>query len=229
MRILSTDSLLAAIGDLGFLLFVAFAFLSWLINAVGAKNKKNQPNRARRQPQRPPRGRDKQLQNEIDQFLAQVKGRAAGEKPLDVVEIRERKPRRRPVSKQPPPLPEKPARKQKPGNRLSKQHLRDSEKELGSSVRKHLAAHMEPDNVDLQVENYLAHDVQASVSEHLGRFAAEESKTTATRLETTTGVTSPAVGVTPAAMLQLLQSPQGIRQAILLSEILQRPRALRRR
>ena len=70
------------------------------------------------------------------------------------------------------------------------------------------------------VEEHLSHDVDKSVMQHLGTFGGREPRQAAKpRQDMLAG---------PSAIVELLKSRHGIRQAVILSEILSRPKTRRR-
>jgi hypothetical protein len=127
------------------------------------------------------------------------------------------------VQRQPAP-PNRPnsRKKRKPGAEFADRH-RAGRADLGSNVRSHLAEHMQTGTVDSSVQRHLAHNVNQSVVEHLGDTggASPTAGTAATVLRRRTSADA-------AGILHLLRSRQGIRQAILLNEILSRPKSRRR-
>jgi len=89
--------------------------------------------------------------------------------------------------------------------------------ERGSSVSEHVDQHMHTSTIADHVEEFLDHDVNASVEQHLGQ------RTTA----------SPEVsrdqGKSVSAIGQMLRDPDSVRRAIILNEVLMPPKALRSR
>ena len=79
--------------------------------------------------------------------------------------------------------------------------------------------------VEMQVQNYLPRDVDQEVSQHLGTFAAQTSAAGGASTDSTERRRSV---VSASELLQELRSPGGVRRAIMMREILERPLALRR-
>jgi len=146
---------------------------------------------------RPPRPRDTHLSNEIDNFLQEVTG--SGRK----------KPKKTPL----------PKRTQPNSSTVERRPARDSNR-LESGIPSHLADSTE-NRISHQVEDYLKHDVNERVTEQLGSFSGGDTAlSTATPLRRT----SPAGA---RKIVDLLRDPVGIRQAIVINELLSRPKALR--
>jgi len=90
---------------------------------------------------------------------------------------------------------------------------------LGEGVRTHVASHLETRNVDTKVERDInagvRRDIESKVQKDVGTDLGKDTTRTAQRTE----------AVHP--LMQALRSPQGVRQAILMAEILDRPKSLR--
>lgn len=227
-------------------LFFGVTFISWVINLFTA-------NQAKQKVQRRGNGEGQraEVQQELDRFLRQNDAASAPPPPRDQAEPRRppppagRKPRQEqvgagggnagnqgkrrekqqpqggtgkragdskknrqqpPRTQQPqPPVAEAAAVPSRPGEQLSARHVQSS---IGASVQRDLP-----------------HQVDLAVSSHLGNFNAEgtTSQGQQARADTTSRRVAPA-----AALVQLLRSPEGVRQAVLLNEILKRPRILDR-
>jgi len=82
-----------------------------------------------------------------------------------------------------------------------------------------VATHLETRNVDAQVQRdvdaAVQRDINSNVERDVGTNLGKDSTRTTQRAES----------VHP--MIQLLRNPQGVRQAILMSEILKRPKSLK--
>jgi hypothetical protein len=81
------------------------------------------------------------------------------------------------------------------------------------------------ERVAAQTSQHLPHAVDQAVAQHLGVFAADTSSTTGSG---STSTSRTAARIPAVALLQALRSPGGVRQAVMMQEILQRPLALRR-
>jgi hypothetical protein len=224
--------------DIGSLFAVAFlliSFVGWIMNLISAQNPPPQPNR---QPQRP-RQRDRKVQTEIETFLQEAMGRRAPPQKKESpqgIEIIDSPPARRP----PPPVPtgggrmpaSPPAVREsqapptpplvRPGPGMTGRESVVSA-DLGSNLRSHLHDHMGP-RIGEQVDVHLPHAVAASITSHLGAFRAD-GKTTPPVAPLLIRASAPGGEVALAAELR---TPAGMRKAIVLQEILSKPRALRR-
>jgi hypothetical protein len=87
---------------------------------------------------------------------------------------------------------------------------------LGSGVSAHLSDYMQPARIDQQVDRNLPHSINASVQQHLGMFGAGLVESGAKRTEAA------------QAIVDMLRNRAGVRQAILLNEVLSPPKSLRR-
>jgi hypothetical protein len=118
-----------------------------------------------------------------------------------------------------PPVEQPTARR--PGDGLAKRHIQPTVTE--QELVRHLQTTLGP-RVAAAVEKDLPHLVNQSVSSHLGTFAAAEATSTgeAAMADTLTKRASPA-----SKILMLMRSRQGVRDAILLNELLSKPKALR--
>lgn len=211
-------------GQFVVLAFIVIMLISWVINQVNAQNQRKPPPQ-RRGPQRggPPR-RNRGIQDEIDNFLREAAGRRqpprGGGRVLeaDEIEIVEERPAPR------RPAPARPTRQPKPGTGVAGRHLGGQER-LGSSVRDHLRTHME-ERVEEQAEGYLPHAVDQLVAQHLGAFSADSSGSSG---RTAQSETRRRARIRAAALRTAFRTPGGARNAVLMHEILSRPRSLRGR
>lgn len=212
--------------DLRFAIFLAFiviSIISWIMNQVKA----NQPPQAQRRPQPAPRPRNDRIQQEIDQFLKEASGRRPppqrGEVlDADDIEIvsspspsRRSPPRRTPPAQRPPaPVPAQ----RRPGEDLAGRHLAPTAPQATPRSRM-------DERVAAQSALHLPHSVDQSVAKNLGVFAAEASTSSGSQAHLGTRISwhSPA-----ATLLTALRSPGGVQQAVMMQELLQKPRALRR-
>jgi hypothetical protein len=205
---------------------VVIMILGWLINFVNSQQK---PPAAGGRP-RPPRPRDTRLSDEIDNFLQEVTGsgrKKPKETPLELVfdeEPQRRSPPR--VRKRPDQAGRtrqrqtpQPKRTQPDSSTVERRPARDSNR-LESSIPAHQVDSME-NRIAHQVEDYLSHDVNESVAKHLGSFSGGDA---ARSTATSSGRASPARA---RRIVGLLRDPVGIRQAIVINEVLSRPKALR--
>jgi hypothetical protein len=220
--------LAADIGNWIGIALVVLSVLGWIVNAIKGLDpngnpipkREQRPNVPRPNPARPA-GRD--LRSEIEVFLDEVK-KAQGNAPA------EPRPAPRPTpapaaARQTPPKNQgkKPQQPQKPKKSTSPQLAktqpsRESEPSKGGrGVREHVSTYMADNRVGAEVQQHLAHRIDASVERDMS------GGTVAAVTPAIGEVTRPA----PHPLLAVLAKPEGMRQAILMNEILSRPRALR--
>ncbi len=213
------------IGNLIYAIVLVIGFLSWIIGLVSKKQNPAPP--VRPGARRPPRPGDPQVREEIEVFLRDAANRPAAPRagqPRPVERFRES---RRPAAsrpKAPTPTrsrraqrPQRPNLKQppkpKPGEEIAHRHMAEPDR-LGSGVREHVAEHL----AEHIPEHHLGEEVDASVEAHLGTFSGAER----------TGQLQPAQRPSTAeAVHRLLRNPVGLREAIVVSEILQPPKCKR--
>lgn len=243
-------SLLLAV-DVGGLIAIAFviiSFIGWISNLVAGQQKPQRPANA----PRPRRPQDKRIRDEIDAFLQEAAGQQKRPPPRPAPPRREsvpavdappqrtpaprpQPPRRQPVRPQPPrpepapaaataPAPSPPpAPRRVPGQELSQRHIGPTA--VGSEVQQHVRQHM-AERVATIAQQDVHPTVPQSVFQHLGSGPGQQLT------GPTQGAVSPSAaarGAAPAAeLIALLHRKEGLQQAFLLSEILQRPMAMRR-
>jgi hypothetical protein len=187
------------------IIILVLSILGYFVKAIKG-NGENVPRPPVRDPDQDRR------RTEIETFLEEISGGnrnrppAQRTPPAPVAPERPRPPASKPGKKaaKPPMAAAKPQKATKPLTTLADKHLEAAP--LGQSLRAHVAGYMQPD-----------------------RIAAEVQQDLASRLPTgpMTGLSAPPPpSVHP--VIQFLREPQGVRQAIVLHEILQRPKALRR-
>lgn len=246
--------LAAGIGDAISVIILVIAFLGWLLSLIGGKNQA--PRGGGGGAHRPPRPRDDRISQEIDAFLREVSGSKRpqpgpqrrpppDEVPIEIVPEEERRPRlaertrmqarrvQRQASQQPPVSSPRrtgieagaPATTQTQQQRrlstISGRKTFDSD-ELGAQIRKHLAQYMDEHRIDEDVQKDLRRAVDESVRQHLGAFSEGEAGVEPAR-------SAAGASTRPGQMIQFLRNPTGIRQAIVLNEVLSPPVALRQR
>jgi len=233
--------ILADIGTWIPIIVIVFMFINWIMNLASGKT--NQSQRVGRRAQAP-RPREGRIQGEIDVFLEQVRGKSVPhraakgtvDEPLEIVEVEElrhlvRPKRLKQFENNESSGPHKVTQlqlvtdarqqpKRKPGARIAERQVPGS-KNLGDNIRQHVARRMKAGRVTSHVQQHLDHDVDQSVSEHLGSFSAEKRTVTVPR------ISAGSASITPSGIVRLLRDPVGIRQAVLVSEVLRRPRPLR--
>lgn len=213
------------LGSILFVVFVVISLVSWIRNQANAGQA---PPAGRRPPIQLGPARNPQVQREIERFLREAAGQAPPRQAqrqvlnADDIEIVEPQPARRPpprrkVVEKPRPAPaSRPAAQPRsgvaaatprPGEELAQRHLAPAPT---SAVA---AEHLPQTSA-----GRLPRDVETSVAAHLGAFAAAEA-----------GRARQARRPSPASVLAELRTRRGVRAAIIMHEILQRPRALQRR
>ncbi len=164
---------------------------------VNLANSQNNPPAPPQNRPRPPRPRQDRVQNEIDIFLQEVRG----ERPADddvVLEALPPEPRRRPA----PPPPNVPVREPAAPRTPHRGRLGHMESHLDETLSSH---HLESRMHEPRSPRETPHQV--------GEMAALQPRGTAKK--------------TPLAIIQLLRDQQGVRQAMLVNEILSKPKSLR--
>ncbi len=206
------------------LIVVVLTILGSLVNFLSGKNQPQQPRpQQRRPPQQPMRG-DK-ISNEIEVFLQEVTGRKPPQRPAERPVPRQVSPPEQPpaprrvVAPRPAATP-KPAPERKvlqpvatqPSTSLS-DRIPPGSQDLGSSVRTHINEYMDPKRLEKQVAADMRDTVAATVQAHLGQFSGDEL----------TGVRKEKSKVQKMhPLVALLRNPDGVRQAILIKEVLER-------
>ena len=223
--------------DIGFIVFLAISFVTWIMNLKNKDNKKPAVNR----PARPAGqgGKKASVKSELEQFLEEVSGQKQPEqKPRPAprpaprpqrevaAQVREEKPRRRPrpqpsktQQQKTTPKQQRPRRRPAPAKvpPPKKATLREdqerkdrqrSARPLGSGIDAHVDSY-----IDQHVESHINHGVNESVRQHLG------NRTRETRTSDTEALASEVVAA--------LRNPQDVKKAILIGEVLLKPRALR--
>ena len=212
--------LLAA--DIGDLVTVVIAIFIALASFISFLKDKLQKAKAQDVGQPVAPRRDRSLQGEIDRFLQEVSGKSterAQAEPIEIVEIEPSAARRDPDSQSAGSSRSSAAPPHRsPGSGIAERKLPGSTN-LGSSVREHVSQHMQSGRVAHLVEEHLSHDVDKSVMQHLGTFGDRKLRQAKPRQDVSGG---------PGAIVNLLKSRHGIRQAVILSEILSRPKTRRR-
>ena len=192
---------------IGLVIFTV-SVLSWFVNLVQGDKPKGAP-RPKNRPRDP-------VQSELEKFLQEVvggKGQPEKKRPTPPPVPQQKQPRAanekkggKSKSQQQRPAKTETA-SQRPGERAAASHLQMSA--LGQGVRSHLHDHMEPNRIGAAVQQ----DIDAAVRKDLGPTAASDAIVRAGNIH---------------PLAKALRDPQGVRQAILLNEILSRPKSLRR-
>jgi hypothetical protein len=205
------------VGTVMFFIFAVISFISWVANQANAAKKVPPPRKPNPQaPQRNP-----QVQREIERFLREAAAKQRGEmvNADDIEVVREparRPPPKRKVVEKPRPSAPRPSGSatqspsgssglRRPGEQLANRHLAPTAQ--STVANEHLP--------QSKAAVPLSDDVSKSVSAHLGVFAAAGTPATSQRQRSS------------ASLLTELRTPQGMRSAIVMQEVLKRPRALR--
>lgn len=195
-------------GSIIFAIVLIISVISWIVNLVqGAKPKQQQQNRPR------PR---QQGQSELERFLQDVVGE---KRPQEKKRPPAPKPRAPGEKKnKPKPQQQRPAAtlkqrsSERPGAKLAQTHLVPTA--LGESVRSHVASHLESKTMDSAVRRDVAGAVQRDIVDAIQRDIGVDGTRTLQQK-----VVHP--------LVLALRNPQGVRQAIILAEILKRRSAPR--
>lgn len=219
------------------IVFFLIAFVGWVINLVNQNQEQNKKQRKRPGNQAGNR-RKQNVQNEIDQFLGQSRRKpGAGRSPAtDDVEViappagRRPPPRRRKTREEvweeqtgasPSPSPKrKPVPAKKEGRGLASRHLETKKKSKKEPLKPKPIS-----SISKQVEQDLPHAVDASVESHLHTFTAERPNATGQLGMASTTTNQKTKG---SALGKMLRSKSGVRNAIILNEILSPPKSLRK-
>ena len=215
-----------------FQIIVVVIFMISALVRVVRRNAKNDPG-IRQNPALAAK-RQRKIQSDIDSFLAEVSDQSAD----------------RPASQrlqEPGRIPAKPQQRRNEGQNHPAPHPTDPERNpgsfrhtvitpasratqlgsvpeqpLGSGITDHVDTYISrhvSEHVDSHVDDFVEADIAESVVSHLGSRPKEIGDLTSSH-------TDP---LTPAARFRkLLKSQNGVRQAILLNEVLTKPRILRR-
>ena len=179
------------------LLVLIFTVVGWLVNLANSQN--NPPAAPPNRP-RPPRPKGERVQNEIDIFLREVRGETVPQEDV-ILESVPPQPVQQRTRQAPPPLPQ----------------------EMPRSARTPLGS------VTPQVESHVgglaSHHLASSVGKPAEpmQFADPRTAGEMVALQSLGGQTPKQAG----PIINLFRSQNSIRQAILVSEILAKPKALR--
>lgn len=214
-------------------IFGLISFVAWISNVL----KKNQEEQNRRNAA-PKRNKDQKVRREIEEFLQQQKTGRPSNRGNEVIEsdfvevVDESASRRRPTPVVQPtktpranrkPAPQKPkapvpskTQASQPSSAQRSPVGNLSRAPLGADLREHVSQAM-AERVKAQAERdlpHLASSVSKQVTEDLGEFSVSKK------------ATAPRSTATP--LIQMLSNPQTAQQAVLMSEIMGRPKALRK-
>ena len=202
-----TPVLALDVGEILGVIFLVLSVLGWFVKAVKGQN----GNAAAPQAKKPA---PQMRRMEIEDFLEEISGGKLRTPPAGPVKQNKvNKPRQeQAAAAKKANKPEK-ASKPKPVAALAQQHLAKSK--VGEGLRAHVSnfakAERIPDEVQQDLKSRIADEVRADLG--AGGLAA---------------AVPPSKRPTAHPLIGLLRNPEGVRQAIALQEILQRPRAFRR-
>ena len=209
------------------IIVVVIFMISALIRAV-RRNAKNDPG-IRQNPALAAK-QQRKIQSDIDAFLAEVSDHSAARPASEHLQEPGRIPAK-PQQRQNHPAPHPTGPERNPGafrHTVTPPASRATrprsalERPLGSGITDHVDTYISQhvsEHVDSHVDDFVEADIAESVVSHLGDRSNEISDLTSSRTDPRT----------PAARFrQLLKSQNGVRQAILLNEVLTKPRILRR-
>jgi hypothetical protein len=198
-----------------------------IVFSISKANEKGQQQKQRVQANP---GRKQRVQSEIEAFLSEVSGKKQPRQEDDEELARRRQKqlrrkaeaKRRQREKQPQQQEERESRGRREPLTSSSKSRRLGERKVGSGVAahvdkfigQHVSEHMNHD-----VGEYVDATIVDSVEEHLGNRKLEMPT-----MATSSAKTSSAA----AAVAKMLRNPEGVRNAIIVNEILSRPRPLRR-
>lgn len=191
-----------------FLIFIGFSAIRGMIKTA---NEKAERERLLQKPADP--DRKQRVQSEIESFLAEVKGENPREAEAQSQRTAERQQRRREKAEAKRRQQEE-QKKQQARRPVSLRSTAQEDARLTSSVTSHVSEYMAQ-----HLGNLGADAQQTGVNQNLGSREMEMPSTVLAR----SGAASSA-----KAVALLLRDPVGVRNAILVNEILSRPKALRR-
>ncbi|HUG91478.1 MAG TPA: hypothetical protein VML55_11620 [Planctomycetaceae bacterium] len=204
----------------------ALTLLGWILNYANQKQAQQPPINRPNRPARPQRAGDDRLQSEIDVFLEEVRGgrRKLADEPG----------RQRPVAEAPRQGQRPPQQARRPIRPAAQQPLQPNvtsrvepqiagRKQDRSRIRSRVSEPVSSDRIEAHAVQ-LGRGVEASVESHLGRFAGGEGPAASA----TTGAAAADSGSLAQQVRRMLSEPEGVRQAVLISEILSRHRPSRR-
>lgn len=199
--------LAAAEGGIVTVIFVVVAIISWIINiSKGA------------QQQQAKRKESSQATQDLEKFIRGLSGQNSPEPEKKRQPKQQKQPKKPQAAKQKPPAQRSPIQRpverpaDRPGTKLAQTHL--APMAGGDGVRSHVASHMEPRNVDAQVRQDVDRTVQRDIAEAVRQDIGVDGTSIVNQRE-------------EHPLIQVLRNPQGVRQAIIMAEILNRPKPLR--
>ena len=197
-----------------FLVIIVFKVIQWI-----AKKATEDAERQRRLAKRGNSDRKRRVQSEIDAFLSEVGG---GNQPAERNNSDDR--RRQEQQKQQAIArrrQQEERRRRREAAAAQKQSQRAQDRRVGSGISEHvdqyISKHVE-EHIDHDIEEYVEATIVDNVEEHLGDRDEEMPAQTTTRKKSSEAA---------EAVAAMLRNPEGVRNAILVNEVLARPRSLR--
>lgn len=221
------------------LVFVLVSVIGWIIRQVQGNNQQMPP-----PVQRPGRRRDERVNDEIDSFLQQINRNPDQPKPAEQPRPANRpkppgnrnqaaasqRPAARPPQQQPAPAQSRRVREENAERSLA------ASAGLGGSLTQHVREHM-AERVAKEAQRDVGQDVKESVQKHMGPMVrTSQGSTNPARVTTEElfAVKGPGpsmdgccTGPRAENLKKMLRNPESIRQAIIIQEILNRPKCLR--
>lgn len=197
-----------------FIIFIVFVVIS-VVRAI-SKAANEQAAKQPREIRKADPDRRRRVQSEIESFLNEVTGGKGGDAAAQQKrEAAERRARRERAQRK---QQEKEERRRRQVAASKEAEQRNSKRAFGSDISDHVDSYINKhvaEYVDNDIEEYVEATIVDSVEEHLGDRP--------TRVPD-----KPAGSKAAQEVIQLLRDPKGVRNAILVNEILTKPRALRR-
>jgi hypothetical protein len=226
-------------GTLISIAFLVIAFIGWIMNLVNNQNQPPAP-ADRGRPRRPPRPQERKLQSEIDLFLEEVSGRRPEAAQIEVFEPPAEEADTH-VSAMNEPRPPKPRRK--PVGSGIKQRQMAGSGQLEHGLRDQMAERRESRRLADTVKRQQEQGSSSRAESHMSLFRddadlgtyRDESQVGTFRDDEAKAVKQQALEhlqqqqIQASSLAALLRNPAGMRQAIVLSEILMRPRSMQNR
>lgn len=174
-------------------------------------------------------GRKQRVQSEIEAFLSEVSGNKQPSEQDDAELARRRQKQQRRKAEAKRRQQEEQQRRQAHGEKRRREQQASTsksrhkgERKVGSGVAAHvdqfIGQHVS-EHINNDVEEYVDATIVDSVEEHLGDRRLEMPTMATSSVETS---------LAAASVAKMLRNPEGVRSAIIVNEILSRPRPLRR-
>lgn len=221
------------------LVFVLVSVIGWIIRQVQGNQQQMPP-----PVQRPGRRRDERVNDEIDNFLQQINRNPDQQKPAEQARPANRpkppgnrnqgaasqRPTAKPQQQQPAPAQSRRVREENAERPLA------ASTGLGSTLAQHVRETM-GERVVKEAQRDVGQDVKDSVQKHMGTMARTvQGSSSPARVSTEElfAVQGPGpsmdgccTGPRAESLKKMLRNPESIRQAVIIQEILNRPKCLR--